>query len=55
MGEGPITMKEVPAPPPPVEPPPVVETSSGTDGMMLAAVRPFGHEGSVEISRTEFV
>ena len=51
--EVPVSMEEAPLPPPPAQPPPVVETSSETDAMTLAAVRPYGHEHA-EISRAEF-
>ena len=54
MSEEPTLMLEVPPPPPPGEPPPVLKTSSETDAKMLAAIRPYGHEEPLEISRTEF-
>ena len=46
-------MEEAP-PPPPAEQPHVLRTSDETDAMTLAAVHPYGHEVTLEISRTEF-
>ena len=51
-GEVPMPLEEVP--PPHAEPPPMVNTSSGTDAMMYAAIHPHGHEQPLENSRTEF-